>query len=624
MNYLQKELYELIKTDNAIFEFIQNNSLDGLWYWDLEKPENEWMNERFWEVLGYNPKDMPHKASAWQDIINKDDLAVAANNVKKHLEDPNHPYDQTVRYTHKNGQTIWIRCKGLAIRNAEGVPTRMLGSHQDITKLKKSENVLKHCNEEANIGFWDMNVSTQTITWSDITKKIHGVNLDYQPNLETGINFFKKGYSQDKITDLVFRALNHGEGYNEELQIVTQQGENKWVKVLGIPERNHHGTINRIYGTIQDIDALKKYQLKLEESEQAFRGNFENAAIGMALLDKHGKWLKVNQTLCDIVGYTSKEFYQLTFQDITHPDDLDSDLSLLNEVIEGKRDHYRMDKRYFHKKGHLVYIHLAVSVVRDDKDDVLYFISQIIDITQQKEQEQKLQRIIELTQDQNERLKNFAHIVSHNLRSHSGGLSALLSILKEDEPDYFENEIVKLLESSSDNLNETIEHLSEVVKINLSSKENFSLLPIKPIVDKQITSILPLAEKNRVNIINNINQDTKVLAIQAYLESIALNFITNAIKYRSKDRDSYLEINSLKNGKYTIIEFIDNGVGINLDLHSKKLFGMYKTFHKNKDARGIGLFITKNQIETLGGKVEVSSEINKGTTFKVFLRNEKD
>ena len=138
-HYLKRELYELIKRDESIFDFIQASSLDGLWYWDLEHPEHEWMNPKFWTTLGYDPADMPHRADAWQDIINPDDLQVALENFQKHCADPNHPYDQIVRYQHKDGSTVWIRCRGLAIRDDDGTPVRMLGAHVDITDIKEAE-----------------------------------------------------------------------------------------------------------------------------------------------------------------------------------------------------------------------------------------------------------------------------------------------------------------------------------------------------------------------------------------------------------------------------------------------------------------------------------------------------
>lgn len=133
---------------------------------------------------------------------------------------------------------------------------------------------------------------------------------------------------------------------------------------------------------------------ELRISVESFRGNFENAAVGMALLDEKGKWLRVNKRVCEIVGYTESELLQLTFQDITHPDDLDADLNLLGELVRGERDHYQMEKRYFNKNGSIVYIILAVSLVRDRSGGVLHFISQIIDITNLKETKIELKQAL--------------------------------------------------------------------------------------------------------------------------------------------------------------------------------------------------------------------------------------
>lgn len=142
-HYLQRELYELIQKDQSLFEFLQQGSLDGIWYWDLENPESEWMSPRFWELLGYDYKQMKPLASEWQDLINPDDLQVALTNFTKHCQNPNHPYDQIVRYHHKDGSTVWVRCRGIAIRDSNGEPIRMLGAHTDLTQLKRTEEKLK-------------------------------------------------------------------------------------------------------------------------------------------------------------------------------------------------------------------------------------------------------------------------------------------------------------------------------------------------------------------------------------------------------------------------------------------------------------------------------------------------
>ena len=142
-NYLQNELEELLLSDFSIFKFIQDFTLDGLWYWDLENPENEWMDENFWKLFGYEAKTKKHFASEWQDMIHPDDLKTALNNFNKHKKDPNHPYDQIVRYKHKLGHTIWVRCRGVIIRNQKGEAIRMLGAHNDYTEIILSKNKLK-------------------------------------------------------------------------------------------------------------------------------------------------------------------------------------------------------------------------------------------------------------------------------------------------------------------------------------------------------------------------------------------------------------------------------------------------------------------------------------------------
>lgn len=141
-NYLEEELYALVRTNPVIFQFLQNATLDGLWYWDLENPEQEWMNAKFWQLLGFSAKEKKHLASEWQNLIHPDDLAAAIVNLNKHIEDPDHPYEQIVRYTHADGSTVWVQCRGMAIRDEEGKAIRLLGAHNDITRLKQTEEEL--------------------------------------------------------------------------------------------------------------------------------------------------------------------------------------------------------------------------------------------------------------------------------------------------------------------------------------------------------------------------------------------------------------------------------------------------------------------------------------------------
>lgn len=223
-NYLKEELYELIKTDESIFDFIQESSLDGLWYWDLERPEEEWMNPKFWSVLGYDYREMPHKASAWKDIIYPEDLKLATENFIKHCENPDHPYDQTVRYTHKNGSTVWIRCRGLAIRDKHGKPLRMLGAHQDITEIKNNElllqmktDQLRNAQQVSKVGSWELDLKTNEVVWTEELYKMYGFDPALPPPIYTEQMKLFTPESWEILTSSVAITKEQGIPYELEL-----------------------------------------------------------------------------------------------------------------------------------------------------------------------------------------------------------------------------------------------------------------------------------------------------------------------------------------------------------------------------------------------------------------------
>lgn len=138
-HYLKEELDELVRTDPAIFEFIQEAALDGLWYWDAEHPDHEWLSPGFKRFFGYADHEMENSPAWWQTNIDPDDLEVVMENYRRHCEDPTHPYDQVVRYRHRDGTPRWVRCRGVAIRDDQGRPIRLLGAHTDVTDLKETE-----------------------------------------------------------------------------------------------------------------------------------------------------------------------------------------------------------------------------------------------------------------------------------------------------------------------------------------------------------------------------------------------------------------------------------------------------------------------------------------------------
>lgn len=196
---------------------------------------------------------------------------------------------------------------------------------------------------------------------------------------------------QVKISDAWKIATNQQLSFQEEFRFLHSNGEITWVNAQANPLKDQAGSIEYA-GTMSEISERMKEQEISRENAERFTNAFEYASIGMALISIQGGWIKVNQSVCDLLGYAKSELMQLTFQQITHPDDLARDLDYVRRLLEGKIKTYGMEKRYFTKSGEIVWAHLSVSLVRNQKGEPLYFISQIVNITDRKRMEDEIRK----------------------------------------------------------------------------------------------------------------------------------------------------------------------------------------------------------------------------------------
>ena len=346
---------------------------------------------------------------------------------------------------------------------------------------------------------------------------------------------------------------------------------------------------------------------------------FNNTYNGIAIVNLDGNWLKVNESVCDIFGYTRWELFNMDIDNIVYAEDLGVHEEKFEKLINGKIDKYRVKQRYFHKDGTIIWILIYVSLVYF-KEGRPHMIWQFTDISNRQKNQDKLKLMLSVAEEQNERLRSFASIVTHNLRSHSGNLAILTDFLQEDDSSLNQNENFQLLKKAVDNLQETVSHLTEVAKIKEIEDSKMKILNLYDYTEKATYNIIALAQNAEATIYNEIDEDICVKGIPAYLDSILLNFLTNAIKYKSEKRSPIIELKTHIKDDYVVLSIKDNGLGIDLEKYGDTLFEMYKTFHKNEDAIGIGLFITKNHIESLGGKVTVTSKVDVGTEFSIYLK----
>jgi light-regulated signal transduction histidine kinase (bacteriophytochrome) len=230
-----------------------------------------------------------------------------------------------------------------------------------------------------------------------------------------------------------------------------------------------------------------------------------------------------------------------------------------------------------------------------------------------------MQSSINLLDDQNKRLQNFAYIVSHNLRSHAGNLKFMVNLFEETRLENDKQEIFSHIKTISDSLSATMGHLDEIVKIQSEIGKERKLVAFRTIFDNVKAILRANIDATNAQINADFSDAPEVSYIPAYLESVFQNLLTNAIKYKHPDRPPVVNCYTQRDDKHTYLIFEDNGIGIDLKRFGDQLFGMYRTFHQNKDAKGIGLFITRNQIEALGGTIDIDSTVNIGTKFTIRL-----
>ncbi|WP_405384587.1 PAS domain-containing protein [Maribacter sp. LLG6340-A2] len=536
------------------------------------------------------------------------------------------PWDTELIIITATGKELWVRAKG-EVESANGQPIRIVGTFQDIDQTKKIQLAheeiterLKITTQTAQIGLWDFNLETNELVWDDAMFQIFGIEENEFSGTFEDWESSIHPEDREKALEASNKSITGDKDFDEEFRIVLKDGSVKHIRGTSKTIKDYNGKPIKLTGANWDITDLRSTELKLIRSTESFMETFDHASIGMALVSPDFKWLKVNKSLLNSLGYTEKELLGMKTLDITHPDDILASETFHSGAYDGLNDTYQLEKRYFHKDGHLVHVILGVTVVKDMNGNPSHTIAQFLDITDRIESEKRLQTLVEVTKSQNDSLMNFAHIVSHNLRSHSTNMTMLTKFLSQEEDENERKNLHKMISNAAESLAETITHLNDVVQVKTGALENLKSLSVLNTIHQIKKSIGGLLEEQNAILNINIPKTHFVNAVPAYLESIFLNILTNALKYRSKERTPVLDISSKIKGDYVKITFSDNGQGIDLKRHGDKIFGMYKTFHKHKDAKGIGLFITKNQIEAMGGKINLESTVDVGTTIFIELK----
>ncbi|MBP6760105.1 MAG: PAS domain-containing protein [Flavobacterium sp.] len=498
-------------------------------------------------------------------------------------------------------------------------------------KLRNTNIEIKESNERYDIVskatsdiIWDWKIQDDKMTWNKGIENVFG----YTPD-EVGSSskwWFDKIHPEDtiKMSIKLYSFIEQKtEKWQDQYRFRCADGSYKYVLDRGFILKDENGKSIRMIGAIQDITKQKEEEQRLKLLETVTTQAKDSIIITESDLQDGNipKIVYVNPAFSVMSGYEPDEIIGKSPSIFIGPNSDKREYEKLSASIKNRQE-CQIETISYKKNKEEYWVGFSMLPVYNSDGELSHWVSIQRDITEAKKQEvEKEQLIRELTQN-NKDLQQFSYITSHNLRAPLSNLTGLLNLI-EDIP--IENpelkEILDGFNKSTHLLNETIEDLVKVIVIKDNpsiQKEDLSLKDVFENIFSQLDFLIGL---HKPIIIIDFEKVAILNTNKAYLESILLNLLTNAIKYKSENKKSKITISANKIDDTVFLVFKDNGIGIDLVRNKDKVFGLYQRFHDFPDSKGLGLYLVKSQVEAMGGSIEIESEVNKGTTFTLTFKN---
>jgi PAS domain S-box-containing protein len=497
-------------------------------------------------------------------------------------------------------------------------------------KLQLTNLEIKESNERYDIvakatsdTIWDWKMEDDSFIWNKGIQGIFGYKKEDVG--KTSKWWFDRIHPEDslKMSVKLYSFLEQKtEKWQDEYRFQCADGSYKYVFDRGFLVKDSNGKLIRMIGAIQDITKQKEEEQRLRLLETVITQSKDAVMITDIDISKNEipNIIFVNSAFSDMTGYTTNDVIgkspMMLFgkkSDIFEYDKLKTAIQEHKECL--------VETIFYKKNGKEFWVNFSMIPVTNKDGEHSHWVSIQRDVTEEKEKEKEREQLIrELTQN-NKDLKQFSYITSHNLRAPLSNLTGLLNLVEDitiEDPEL--KEIIDGFSKSTYLLNETINDLVKVIII----KDNPSIQKEKVLIKEVFENVF-----NQLSFLISVHkpilkidlEDVSILEInKSYLESIFLNLLTNAIKYRAPIRQLKITISTKVEDGNLIITFKDNGIGIDLEKNKDKIFGLYQRFHNHPDSKGLGLYLVKSQVESMNGTISVSSVVGKGTTFTIIFK----
>ena len=497
-------------------------------------------------------------------------------------------------------------------------------------KLKVTNIEIKESNERYDIvakatsdTIWDWKIEDDSIIWN---KGIYGV-FGYQKEDvgSTSKWWFDRIHPEDslKMSVKLYSFLEQKtEKWQDEYRFQCADGSYKYVFDRGFLVKDANGKPLRMIGAIQDVTKQKEEEQRLRLLETVITQSKDAVMITDIDTSKNviPNIIFVNSAFTDMTGYPADEVIGKSPEILFGKKSDILEFDKLRTAVQEYKECF-VETISYKKSGEEFWIKFSMIPVTDKEGEHSHWISIQRDVTVEKEREKEREQLIrELTQN-NKDLKQFSYITSHNLRAPLSNLTGLLNLIEEIPIEDSElKEIINGFSKSTHLLNETINDLVKVIIIKDNPSVQKEKLFIKDVFENVFNQLSFLISSNKPILKINLEVETIFDINKSYLESIFLNLLTNAINYREPSRQLRITIATKVEDNNLFMTFKDNGIGIDLEKNNDKIFGLYQRFHNYPESKGLGLYLVKSQVESMGGTISVDSIVGKGTTFTIVFK----
>ncbi len=486
--------------------------------------------------------------------------------------------------------------------------------------LRSSEERLRLATRATNDAIWDIDLKAGTVSWNDTYSTLYG-RADTADSLQFWIDRIHPEDRTRTVDGFQAAIAGRASSWRAEYRFRRADGEWAYLHDRAYIARDASGNASRVIGAKQDLTEKKKSEAALRQSEERFRRVFEEGPLGLALVGEDYRFEKVNNALCRMVGYNEEEMLRLSFVEITHPDDVQADVDLAEQLFKREIPFYRIEKRYVKKSGEIIWIKLTASIILGPNSEPLHGLAMMEDITEIKRTQEEA-----LFRQKLESVGTLAGGIAHDFNNLLGAIQAQadLATMEMDAGASCREEI-KMISDVAMRGSEIVRQL-----MIYAGKENALPGPVdlSKTVDEML-SLLKVSVNKRALIRADLQNDLPAIeASTAQIGQVVMNLMTNASDAIG-DRDGEIRVSTrrvavkgqsaamaLPDGDYVQLEVTDTGCGISPQTQAK----MFDPFFTTKSAgRGLGLAVVQGIVRSLEGAIQLRSEPDRGTTFQVYL-----